>query len=106
MLCAIFWLLGLAGPGRPGSHVINLSGSISLGQVFFIPTARSSSPAGRPPPGKSKRRLDRNPKVLIVLTGGVAYAYADRGIDMVIADFDHLKAIDPAAIARSIPVSS
>ena len=47
-----------------------------------------------------------NPKVLIVVTGGVACAYADLGIDVVIADFDHLKAIDPAAIARSIPVSS
>jgi hypothetical protein len=39
-----------------------------------------------------------NPKVLIVVTGGVACAYADRGVDVVIADFDDLKATDPAAI--------
>ncbi len=39
-----------------------------------------------------------NPKVLIVVTGGVACAYADQGVDVVIADFDHQQATDPAAI--------
>jgi hypothetical protein len=39
-----------------------------------------------------------NPKVLIVVSGGVACAYADAGVDAVIADFDHLNAADPADI--------
>jgi len=39
-----------------------------------------------------------NPKVLIVVSGGVACAYADAGVDVVIADFDHLNAADPADI--------
>jgi hypothetical protein len=39
-----------------------------------------------------------NPKVLIVVSGGVAYAYADSGVDVVIVDFDHLKATAPTDI--------
>jgi hypothetical protein len=39
-----------------------------------------------------------NPKVLVVVTGGVACAYADCCIDVVIADFDDLKAANPADI--------
>jgi len=39
-----------------------------------------------------------NPKVLIVVSGGVACAYADDGVAVAIVDFDHLKAADPADI--------
>lgn len=39
-----------------------------------------------------------NPKVLIVVSGGIACAYADAGVDVVIADFDHLNAADPVDI--------
>jgi hypothetical protein len=39
-----------------------------------------------------------NPKVLIIVSGGVACVYADPGVGVVIADFDDLKATDPNAI--------
>ena len=31
---------------------------------------------------------NNNPKVLIVVSGGIAYPYADHGVDVVVADLD------------------
>jgi len=41
---------------------------------------------------------NNNPKVLIVVSGGIAYPYADHGVDVVVADLDELKDSGPACV--------
>jgi hypothetical protein len=61
------------------------------------PAGKNASRVGSDFPDISQENV-MNPKVLIVVSGGVAWAYADAGVDVVIADFDHLKAANPADI--------
>jgi hypothetical protein len=41
---------------------------------------------------------NNNPKVLIVVSGGVAYPYADNGVDVAVADLDELRDSGPSAV--------
>jgi hypothetical protein len=41
---------------------------------------------------------NNNPKVLIVVSGGVAYPYADHGVDVAVADLDELRDSGPSAV--------
>jgi hypothetical protein len=42
---------------------------------------------------------NNNPKVLIVVSGGVAYPYADHGVDVAVADLDELWDSGPSGVA-------